>query len=55
MSALVAAWLLAQHHRVTLFESESRLGGHTHTHRIDTPDGTLALAPWEAAIVWRDA
>jgi predicted NAD/FAD-binding protein len=31
ISGLSAAWLLAQRHQVTLYESESRPGGHTHT------------------------
>jgi uncharacterized protein len=31
IAGLSAAWLLARAHRVTLFESAARLGGHTHT------------------------
>jgi uncharacterized protein len=31
ISGLSAAWLLSRRHRVTLFEAESRLGGHSHT------------------------
>jgi hypothetical protein len=31
ISGLSAAWLLSQRHRVTLFEAEGRLGGHSHT------------------------
>ncbi len=31
ISGLSAAWLLSRHHRVTLFEAESRLGGHART------------------------
>jgi predicted NAD/FAD-binding protein len=30
-----AAWLLAREHEVVLFEREARLGGHTHTHRVE--------------------
>jgi predicted NAD/FAD-binding protein len=30
-----AAWLLSRAHEVVLFERESRLGGHTHTHRVE--------------------
>src|SRR5205085_9213364 len=30
-----AAWLLSRRHEVVLFEREQRLGGHTHTHRIE--------------------
>jgi len=31
IAGLSAAWLLARHHDVTLFESDQRLGGHSHT------------------------
>lgn len=31
ISGLSAGWLLSSRHRVTLFEAESRLGGHSHT------------------------
>ena len=31
ISGLAAAWLLAQRHRVTVFEGDSRIGGHSHT------------------------
>ncbi len=31
VSGLSAAWLLSKRHRVTLFESDNRLGGHSHT------------------------
>lgn len=31
IAGLSAAWLLSRKHAVTLFEAESRLGGHTHT------------------------
>jgi predicted NAD/FAD-binding protein len=30
-----AAWLLSRQHEVVLFERESRLGGHTHTHHVE--------------------
>ena len=39
ISGLVAAHLLSRSHEVHLFERDSRLGGHTHTHRIERPDG----------------
>jgi len=35
ISGLSAAWLLSQRHDVTLFESESRLGGHCNTVDVD--------------------
>ena len=31
ISGLSAAWLLAQRHRVTVFEADARIGGHSHT------------------------
>ena len=31
ISGLSAAWLLSQRHRVTLFEADHRIGGHSHT------------------------
>jgi predicted NAD/FAD-binding protein len=34
IAGLGAAWLLSRQHEVVLFESESRAGGHTHTHRV---------------------
>lgn len=34
IAGLASAWLLSGQHDVTVFESESRLGGHTHTHRV---------------------
>jgi predicted NAD/FAD-binding protein len=43
ISGLGTAWLLARQHDVLVFEREPRLGGHTHTHRLDTPDGPLAV------------
>ena len=38
IAGLGAAWLLSQRHRVTLYEKEPRLGGHTNTVRM-TVDG----------------
>lgn len=35
ISGLSAAWLLSKRHRVTLFEADNRLGGHSHTVDID--------------------
>jgi uncharacterized protein len=34
IAGLGAAWLLSRRHDVVLFEKDSRLGGHTHTHRV---------------------
>ncbi len=43
ISGLSAAWLLAQHHHVTVFEKASRLGGHTNTVEIGGPDGPIPV------------
>lgn len=34
-AGLTASWLLSDHHEVTVFEKESRLGGHAHTVEIE--------------------
>ncbi len=39
VSGLTAAYLLSRTHDVTLFEAETRLGGHAHTHDITDADG----------------
>lgn len=36
ISGLSAAWLLAGRHRVTLFEADDRIGGHSHTAMVGT-------------------
>ena len=38
ISGLSCAWLLSKSHRVTVFEAEGRLGGHTNT--VDAPRST---------------
>ena len=38
VAGLTAAHLLQRTHDVTLFETDSRLGGHAHTHDVVTPD-----------------
>ena len=43
ISGMSAAYLLSQKHEVWLFEKENRLGGHTHTHTIETGCGPLAI------------
>ena len=39
ISGLSSAYLLSRKHEVSLFEGEPRLGGHTHTHQIETSIG----------------
>lgn len=34
IAGMAAAWQLANEHQVVLFEADSRLGGHTHTHTV---------------------
>ncbi len=43
VSGLTAAHLLGRDHDVTLYESEPRLGGHAHTHTIDSATGPLRV------------
>jgi len=38
-----AAWLLSREHEVVLFEREARVGGHTHTHRVEMQGGEYAV------------
>ena len=40
VSGLTAGYVLARTNEVTLFEADDRLGGHAHTHRVISPDGT---------------
>jgi len=44
VAGLTAAYLLQRRWPVTVYEADTRLGGHAHTHRIKLPDGAeLAL------------
>lgn len=43
VSGLTAAHLLSREHDVTLYESEPRLGGHAHTHTVETASGALRV------------
>jgi predicted NAD/FAD-binding protein len=43
ISGMAAAYLLSRKHTVWLFEREARLGGHTHTHDIETSRGTQPI------------
>lgn len=43
ISGLAAACILSSRHEVTLYEADTRLGGHTHTHTVPRSDGTYAV------------
>jgi predicted NAD/FAD-binding protein len=43
VAGLSAAWLLSQHHEVTLFEDEERLGGHANTIRVQAGGRPVAV------------
>ena len=43
IAGMAVANLLSRKHEVWLFEKEKRLGGHTHTHEIETSRGVLPI------------
>ncbi len=43
ISGMGCAWVLAQRHDVTLYEAESRLGGHTNTLSVPTANGSIPV------------
>ncbi len=43
ISGLAAAYYLSRAHEVTVFESASRTGGHTHTVTVDSSEGPLSV------------
>lgn len=43
ISGMSAAWLLSQKHDVTVYEAEARLGGHSNTVNIATPEGPIPV------------
>ncbi len=43
ISGLSVAWLLSRRHEVHLFEKNGQLGGHTHTHLIQTSQGVWPI------------
>ncbi len=43
ISGLTAAYLLRHGHSVTVFERDSRLGGHAHTHEVELGDSLAAV------------
>ncbi len=54
MSGLSAAWLLSQHHKVTLYEAASRLGGHTNTVMAPQPNGAASVPVDTGFIVYNE-
>ncbi len=53
VSGLVAAYALSARDRVTLFEADTRIGGHAHTHYVDRGDG-LTVGVDSAFLVHND-
>ena len=43
ISGLSAAWLMSQHHDVTLYEADSKLGGHANTVDVDYGGRNIAV------------
>jgi len=43
IAGLSSAWLLSREHEVWVFEKEDRVGGHTHTVTVATPDGPIPI------------
>jgi predicted NAD/FAD-binding protein len=41
VAGLTAAYVLSARNRVTLYEADTRLGGHAHTHFVDSGDGNI--------------
>ncbi|MGE0420237.1 MAG: FAD-dependent oxidoreductase, partial [Acetobacteraceae bacterium] len=43
ISGLSAAWLLSRRHRVTVYEADTRIGGHSNTVDASGPGGTVPV------------
>ena len=43
VAGLAAAWLLSPRHRVTVYEQDGRIGGHSNTVDVAGPDGPVAV------------
>jgi len=43
IAGMAAAWLLSKSHRVTVYEREARIGGHSHTVDVETARGPIAV------------
>jgi uncharacterized protein len=53
VAGLTAAYALSGRDRVTLYEADTRLGGHAHTHSVDRGDGTF-IGVDSAFLVYND-
>jgi predicted NAD/FAD-binding protein len=51
IAGMSAAWLLSSRHKVTVFESEDRLGGHSHTVDAPTADPSAAHDPVDMGFI----
>ena len=45
-AGLTASYVLSRSDDVTLFESEDRLGGHAHTHKVADATGPVPGSAW---------
>lgn len=43
IAGMSAAWLLSQAHKVTVYEQDNRMGGHTNTVEVAGPDGPIPV------------
>lgn len=43
IAGMSAAWLLSRKHRVTVYEQDSRIGGHSNTVEVAGPDGPIPV------------
>ena len=43
ISGMSAAWLLSQYHRVTVYERDRRVGGHSNTVTVQDAKGEIAV------------
>lgn len=43
ISGMAASWLLSKRHNVTVYEKDDRVGGHTNTVTVSTPENDIAV------------
>ena len=51
VAGLTAAYVLSGRDRVTLYEADDRLGGHAHTHFLDSTDGSGGVVGVDSAFL----